>query len=641
MKQTRWSYRIRQSAFAGLSALALMAGTAVHADEIIDDDSSGIDNIDSGASRTQGSIDAGESGSVSADVPDSPFLIEDTGQDVQYEAGVPMDTLQDAIDSGDTDTLKEIASLGALTDNPTNTDSGAGVGGGGAYRGSVTNSSGERVDPDEYYELEDLQLDEGDADEIEVDPNSESPGRLIAANSDRVQEYLDSMTQVESPTGSDGELTVASYIETKMGEMGYTVQEQAFHEGVLNEDGIDAPGVNILAERGANSQTNRKRDIFLVVTHYDSKRSPEEGDPFANDKSGAAVLIEAGRILSEVITDTDICFVFLSGEEDGGYGAQNFIASLSEENRSRITGVLSVERVGYDSETPYVLKTISGEANPLGDIVQQLGIANDAHIALTHDVETSDDEDGTWVGVGQSSDGYIDEATAAEIATEQAKAGPADDQSADSGSDEPNYETVPVAEEISLDEEAPEPQGEPVPMPSAWSYLKDSSPTLSTFADQSFTTVTVSQYIPDLDSQSYEETKALGLADTTVEAINEMNAATGQTADGSAEASDASAEAQPQTNADGTVLLEDSNLTGSADESQSEPGSADAAQSSAEADAAQTGAAQADETVQGETEEEFMMDEEALDIPVVDASLVADTTNVIAAALSKIMDPAS
>ncbi len=601
MKQKQLLHRIQQLTVTGISLLSLLAGTAAYADDTIV--TGGDEDFSDTSSGTTGSVDSGSS--------DSGFLIEDTGQDVQYEAGVPMDTLQDAIDAGDEKALKKIASLGALTDAPT-TASGSGVGGSGAYRGA---SSGSDVDPDEYYDLEDLQLDEGDADEIETEL-SESPGTLIAANSDRLQEHLDYMMQVESPTGSEGELTVAAYIEAKMDELGYTVQEQAFHEGVLNEDGVDAPGINILAERGANSQTNRKKDIFLIVTHYDSKRSPEEGDPFANDKSGAAALIETARILSDVVTDTDICFVFLSGEEDGGYGAQNFINSLSEENRSRITGVMSVERVGYDSDTPYVLKTLTGEANPLGDIVQQLGIANDAHIALAEEAE---EDDGMWVAVGESSDGYIDEAAAAEIAA--AQAGEASDvPTLELDEAEGAADGEGSVEEISMDEE--ETEAEPVPMPSAWSYLKSASPTLNNFANESFTAVTISQYMPDLDGQSYEETKALGLADTTVDAINQMQNYVEESTDG--QIPDVSS--NPDNGASEEVIqLEDTNLTGSADDSAADPGAAPADPNAAEAD---PNAVQLDDSW-----------EEAPDYPVVDADLIADTTNVIAASLAKIMDP--
>lgn len=427
-------------------------------------------------------------------------LFEDTGEDVQYNSGVSMDTLQDAIDSGNQKVLDKIASLGALTGNSSG-KKGSGIGGSGAYRGDED----EDIDDEEYY---DLQLDEGDADEVETEEVSESPGRLVAANEGRIQEFLDAMTQVDSPTGSEGELTVASYIEARMGSLGYTVQEQAFHEGVLNEDGVDAPGVNILAERGANSKKNRKQDIFLIVTHYDSKRAPSEEDPFANDKSGAAALLESARIVSEVVTDTDICFLFLSGEEDGGYGAQNFIASLSDANRSRITGVLNVDRVGYKPSSPYVLKTLTGEGNSLGNTVQQLGLTNDVQISdRSEDKDEDEDEDGNWIEAGQSSDGYIDERTAEQI--QAAQAGELSDENA-LEIDTADY--LEDGEDDSSGEDSAALAAQE-PMPDAWSYLKSSTPSLSAFAGISANTVTLTQYIADLDRASYEETIALGLAE--------------------------------------------------------------------------------------------------------------------------------
>ncbi len=666
--------RIQRSAAALISAAAILAGgAAVSADDDImfDPEASSYDD-GGGSGGSIGSIDASDSG----------FLIEDTGDDVQYNAGVPMDTLQDAMEAGDQKLLDKIASLGALTGSTTS--SGSGIGGGGAYRGM----DDEDEDDESYY---DLHLDEGDADEVQSEALNESPGPLIAASRDRIQEYLDAMTEVESPTGSDGELTVASYIETKMGELGYTVQEQAFHEGVLNEDGIDAPGVNILAERGANSQTNRKKDIFLVVTHYDSKRSPDEDDPFANDKSGAAALIETARILAEVVTDTDVCFLFLSGQEDGGYGAQNFFAALSEENLARISGVLSVERVGYDSDTPYVLKTLTGESNSLGDIVQQLGLTNDAQIAQ-REAEASSEEELTWVPVGQSSDGYIDEKTAAQIAAAQGDASYGEENAISidtneyleegAGTTSAGEETLPgggtagdgmpadgsvagdgmpmdgSGEDFMLLDET---EAEPVPMPSPWSYLKDSPPTLESLTEASFPSVTVSQYMPELDAASYEETKALGLADTTLEAAQQAAAeaagaysednAIGAEAAGTdgTDAGSASTDGVPED----AIQIQDSNMTGSADETllmedgtYMEMPEGDASLEVSEGDT-NLEMPEGSAGLENPSPDAIPMDaipselDEFIDIPVVNATLVADTTNVIAAALAQIMDPAT
>ena len=157
-----------------------------------------------------------------------------------------------------------------------------------------------------------------------------------------------------------------------------------------------------------------------------------------------------------------------------------------------------------------------------------------------------------------------------------------------------------------------ETEGEPVPMPSAWSYLKDSSPTLTCFARESFTTVGVSQYMPQLDSASYKETIALGLADTTQGAVEQaselMAGQEGDTREGAAQ---------------GTVELQASNLTGSSDEVSVTLDDALSLEGGSEEDGAEVGE----------------IEQYDADYPVVDASLVADTTNVIAAALAQIMDP--
>ena len=542
---------------AALCALTLLAGTCpgtVFADDAIEIDD-GSDDLYEGS---QGSLDLAEDFG----------LIVDEGNDVQVTQGVSMDTLQDAIDKGDTKLLNKIASLGALTGGSSGTQTGEGIDSGGAYRGM-----GEDDEDDVY---SDLSLDEGDADEVSEDPEdetelNESPGRLTAANPDRIQIMLDDMSGMDSPTGSEGELTAAAYIENTMRGLGYTVQEQAFHEGVLNEDGVDAPGVNILAERGANSQKNRKQDIFLIVTHYDSKRSPSEDDPFANDKSGVVALMESARILSNVITDTDICFLFLSGQEDGGFGASSFIESLSDENRARITGVLAVERVGYDTDMPCVLKTLTGERNAVGDIVQQLGVTSEKLNAQRQAAE--DAFDGGYLDVGESSDGFLDEQALAEI------------------------EADPEAAETET-----EPEEGFIEVPSAWSYLKDSTSAHGTFANASFTAVTVSQYTPDLDQPSYEETKALGLADDTAEELAQDRAEVVEQAVGRSDA-------EP---ADAIVVLEDSNLTGSSDEEED------------------------GEWVEFEVDE---MDSYDADFPIVDAYAIAQLTDVLSASLARVMDP--
>ena len=128
-----------------------------------------------------------------------------------------------------------------------------------------------------------------------------------------INTYLTDLEQFVSPTGSDGELLASRYIRAAMEGMGYTVTEQTFHEGFLNDDYTDVPGINLIAERGADSEF-RTDDIIVLCAHYDSKTKPDENDPLANDKTGTAVLLETARILSGVSSDVDVCFLFLSCE---------------------------------------------------------------------------------------------------------------------------------------------------------------------------------------------------------------------------------------------------------------------------------------------------------------------------------------
>ena len=171
---------------------------------------------------------------------------------------------------------------------------------------------------------------------------------LGSADPLRIEDNLSRLLEEPDPTGSDGELEVGAYIRAEMERLGYMVSEKSFHEGFLNKDRIDIPGVNIVAERGANSET-RTDDIFVICAHYDSKTDPEEGDLFANDKSGAAVLMECARLLAEKDTDVDLCFAFLSGEEDGNYGSERFAEYLAEETElaGRIRAVICVGSTGY------------------------------------------------------------------------------------------------------------------------------------------------------------------------------------------------------------------------------------------------------------------------------------------------------
>ena len=195
---------------------------------------------------------------------------------------------------------------------------------------------------------------------------------LQDASEASIRDTLAMLLAQDNPTGSDGELEVCDMISRTMEQMGYTVSTQAFHEGFINDSFTDVPGVNIIAERGADSDA-RNEGIIVLCAHYDSKTDPEEEDLLANDKSGTAVLMETARILKDVRTDTDVCFLFLSGEEDGGYGAARLAESLDAEILSRIRGVIYVGTVGMNTASADLIGTGSGMENRLSQVLAATG----------------------------------------------------------------------------------------------------------------------------------------------------------------------------------------------------------------------------------------------------------------------------
>ena len=256
---------------------------------------------------------------------------------------------------------------------------------------------------------------------------------LPKADPELIRQYFNLLNQVDSTAGSDGELEISEVIKGILEPMGYEIADDNFHEGVLNKDGVDVPGLNILAERGANME-NMGDDMIILCAHYDtpSDRAPEldengepisdesaglmnqesfggaaneeetaagneedasasdggaeaasaeeaetepaegetEADPtetgadMASGKAGAAVLMAAATILADVDTGVDICFVFLSGEEDGWFGSKAFVRDLGYYMDNRVKAVINVDNIGAPLENfPYQLGTVDGLAN--------------------------------------------------------------------------------------------------------------------------------------------------------------------------------------------------------------------------------------------------------------------------------------
>jgi aminopeptidase YwaD len=105
---------------------------------------------------------------------------------------------------------------------------------------------------------------------------------------------------------------------------------------------------NLIAEKKGRSSR-----VIVLGAHVDTKYPA----PGANDNgSGVATLIELARVLKNADTQPTVRFVFFGGEEMSDknsnhhhYGSRAYVRSLSKTQRRRISGMVSVDMVGYGS----------------------------------------------------------------------------------------------------------------------------------------------------------------------------------------------------------------------------------------------------------------------------------------------------
>jgi hypothetical protein len=136
----------------------------------------------------------------------------------------------------------------------------------------------------------------------------------------------------------------AAYIENNWREQDYTVRPQEY-------DARGVKSVNLEIEIPGTSQAD---EIILVGAHYDSVL----GCPGANDNgSGIAALLEISRLLGNRRFARTVRLVAFTNEEPPFFLRRDMgskvYASQARKRKENIVAMLSLETMGYYSESPY------------------------------------------------------------------------------------------------------------------------------------------------------------------------------------------------------------------------------------------------------------------------------------------------
>lgn len=132
----------------------------------------------------------------------------------------------------------------------------------------------------------------------------------------------------------------ATWCRGQLEAMGYTTRVESISVGSNTSH-------NIIAEKlGGGSGS---RDLVLVVAHLDSINSsggPNASAPGADDNaSGSASLLKIAQVMKNHTSIHDLRLVLFGGEEQGLYGSQQYVASLSASERARIQAVVNIDMI--------------------------------------------------------------------------------------------------------------------------------------------------------------------------------------------------------------------------------------------------------------------------------------------------------
>ena len=149
----------------------------------------------------------------------------------------------------------------------------------------------------------------------------------------------------------------ADYIYNKFKEYGLEAEYDNFSHEVLTQGKYEMR--NVIATLPGKGEDIQK--VFIISGHYDSVASRSTNwqldwktmpAPGADDNASAvAAVLEAARILSQYEFNSTIKFVAFSGEELGLHGSKHY-ANMLYENSEEIAGVLNLDMIAYDPDTP-------------------------------------------------------------------------------------------------------------------------------------------------------------------------------------------------------------------------------------------------------------------------------------------------
>jgi hypothetical protein len=162
------------------------------------------------------------------------------------------------------------------------------------------------------------------------------------------EEYLTRLTGFPTRHSlSDEFAAAADWLRGELDGLGFATAVEEVSVG-------SGTSANVVADRPGKAAEPRGQ--VVVCAHLDSVNTaggPSAPAPGADDNgSGAAAVLEIGRVLAGHAGEHDLRLILFGGEEQGLFGSLQYVAALPEHERSRIRGVINMDMVACLNASP-------------------------------------------------------------------------------------------------------------------------------------------------------------------------------------------------------------------------------------------------------------------------------------------------
>lgn len=164
-----------------------------------------------------------------------------------------------------------------------------------------------------------------------------------AVDAERIERVLRALTVNigDRSLGSPGNKDAAAYLRKQLKDIGFSESRGTLIRQPFRSWGIDTE--NVIAVIPSNAPRPK---ILILSAHFDTV--PRTGGAVDNG-SGAALLLEMARILHDdgALYDFEIRICFFTGEENGYYGAIEYIEQTGAEELGRHM-IFNIDMAGYN-----------------------------------------------------------------------------------------------------------------------------------------------------------------------------------------------------------------------------------------------------------------------------------------------------